>query len=828
MKTLPIDDVLEEIKTTLQLQSRLVLVAPPGAGKTTKVPLALLNEPWLRGKRMIMLEPRRLAARRTASYMASLLKEPVGHNVGYRVKFDTKVGPATRIEVITEGVFLRMIQQDPALTGVGLVIFDEFHERSLDADLGLALCYESQSILRADLHMLVMSATLAAQPIADLLGHAPVIVSEGQLFPVETRYLERRASERVEDLVTLAVKKTLQHDKGDVLVFLPGAGEIHRVKRALEAFERDNSLHILPLYGNLSQQEQDRALAPTKQQGERKVILATSIAETSLTVEGVHVVIDCGLMRQPRFSPRTGMSHLDTFRVSRASADQRRGRAGRLGPGICYRLWTKQDDSHLLRETVPEILVADLTGLVLELALWGVKDSAELVWLNPPPTAAIQQAQQLLTELGALDVSNGITPHGKQMAAAGIHPRLAHMIVKARELGWGFLACKLAAVLLGRELFTANGVGSDVDLRWRIEALQGRHPQAVNIIVCQQIKQEAAFLEQKFGLANEEQFDLSVCGLLLAFAYPDRIAKRRSDGRYLLQNGRGARLREDQLFGRESYIVAAELADTGADSLIYLAAPVSEAELFQYFSDQMIKEELVEWDEVSQSVQARTLEWFGALLMKERPLLHPAAERVLEALLKGIRQIGLSILPWTKGAQQLRLRLAFMHTYSLKDWPDMSDENLLLSLEEWLAPYLMDLSRRSDLQRLNLVDILMARLTWQQQKELNVCAPTHIIVSRGQKIPIDYSNPRVPRLSVRLQQLFGQLETPTIMRGKVALTIELLSPAGRPVQITQDLLNFWQTTYFAVKKDLMGRYPKHYWPEDPLTALPTHRVRPKA
>jgi ATP-dependent helicase HrpB len=826
MRTLPIDDVLEKVKTALQAQPCLVLVAPPGAGKTTRVPFALLAESWLRGQRIIMLEPRRLAARRTANYMASILNEAVGDIVGYRVKFDTKVGPFTRIEVITEGVFLRMIQQDPALTGVGLVIFDEFHERSLDADIALALCYEAQSILRDDLHMLVMSATLAAQPVADLLGYAPVIVSEGQLFPVETRYLERRASERLEDLVTLAVKKTLQQDKGDVLVFLPGAGEIHRVKRALEAFERDDSLHVMPLYGNLPQKEQDRALAPSKQ-GERKVILATSIAETSLTVEGVHIVIDCGFMRQPRFSPRTGMSHLDTFRVSLASADQRRGRAGRLGPGICYRLWTKQEERYLLRETVPEILAADLTGLVLELALWGVKDPAELAWLNPPPAAAIQQARQLLTELGALDASNGITQHGKRMAAAGIHPRLAHMIVKATELGWGSLACKLAAVLTGRELSTVNGFGSDADLRRRIDVLQGRNSQGVDPVIYQQVKREAAYLGQRFGLAKDEQSDSSVCGLLLAFAYPDRIAKRRSDGRYLLKNGRGARLRKDQLLGREPYIVAAELADAGIDSLIYLAAPVAERELLQYFSDQMIKEELVEWDEVTQSVQARTLKWLGALLMKERVLLHPSAECVLKALLQGIRQSGLTILPWSKGAQQLRLRLAFMHAYVPEDWPDMSDETLLVSFEEWLAPYLMDLSRCSDLQRLNLLDILTARLTWQQQQELNVCAPTHMLVPSGQKIPIDYSNPLAPSLSVRLQQLFGQLETPKIMRGKVALTIELLSPAGRPVQITQDLSNFWQTTYFAVKKDLMARYPKHYWPEDPLTALPTHRVRPK-
>jgi ATP-dependent helicase HrpB len=836
MTQLPIEAVLPALKNSLQIHKNAVLVAPPGAGKTTRIPLALLDEPWLEGSRILMLEPRRLAARAAARYMAASLGEQVGETVGYRVRLDTKVGPKTRIEVITEGVLTRLLQADPALEDTGIVIFDEFHERNLHADLGLALCLESQSVLREDLRILVMSATLDADPVAALLNDAPVIVSEGQAFPVETRYLNRRVEERMETVVARTVQEALKNDEGDILVFLPGAGEIRRTETRLVEAGLGRNVHIAPLYGSLSREAQDLAISPSLPD-ERKVVLATSIAETSLTVEGVRIVIDSGLMRIPRFSPRTGMTSLETVPVSRASADQRRGRAGRQGPGVCYRLWTEQEDRHLALRSIPEILEADLAPLALELAAWGVSDSGELLWLDPPPAAAFAQARELLSQLGALASDGTITPHGRRMAELGLHPRLAHMVLQAVPLRLGGLACELAALLSERDVLRSDRTVLDADLRLRIEALRsvkkagrteamlvsGFH---VDTAACRRILSEADRWRRMLGISEEEEGDADACGILLAFAYPDRIAQKRTTGRFLLRNGRGAAFSELQPLSNAPYLVAAELGDQVPESRIFLAAPIELTELEQYMGDQIEIASVIEWDGTAQAVRARKRKRLGALLLKDAPFADPDPEEILEALLHGIAQEGLEILPWTRAARQFRQRLAFMHKIEA-EWPDVSDSALVSTLENWLAPHLYGLKSRSDLQRLNLTGIFESMLPWEKRQVLDEYAPTHFTAPSGSRIPVDYSDPDNPVLAVRLQEMFGLKETPRIARGKVPLTLHLLSPAQRPVQVTQDLASFWKNAYFEVKKDLKGRYPKHYWPDDPLSATPTNRTRPK-
>lgn len=837
MNTLPVDSIIPELKEALRTRSGAVLVAAPGAGKTTRVPLALLDEPWLAGRRILMLEPRRLAARAAARYMAASLGEQVGDTVGYRVRLDSRVGPATRIEVITEGVLTRMLQADPALEGTGLVIFDEFHERSLHADLGLALCLEAQSVLRDDLRILVMSATLDAEPVAALLGDAPVLTSEGRAYPVETRYLDRRVEGPVEPVVVRQIQEALASESGDILVFLPGAGEIRRVEERLAELDLGASVRVAPLYGNLPQEAQDRAIAPGRP-GERKIVLATSIAETSLTVEGVRVVIDSGLARVPRFSPRTGMTRLETVRVSQASAEQRRGRAGRLGPGVCRRLWTEQEHRHLAVRNTPEILESDLAPLALELAAWGVVDPAELRWLDPPPAAALAQARDLLVQLGALEKSGTITPHGRRMAELGLHPRLAHMILRAIPLGLGGLACELAAILSERDVLRSGHAPADADLRLRVETLRqaaagGRPGDAappgytVDAAACRRILAEANHWKREAGIADDSGGDVDACGLLLAFAYPDRIARRRDSGRFLLRNGRGAALAGPQPLAKAPWLVAAELDDLGAEGRVYLAAPVDVADLERHFADQIEAETTVYWDREAQAVRARQRERLGALVLKDVPLADPDPEETAAALLRGIAEEGLEMLPWTKQARQFWQRLLFMSRHE-EGWPDVSEEALATSLPDWLGPHLYGLKSRDDLQRLSLTDILAGMLSWERRRELDEYAPTHIVVPSGSRIPVDYSDPEAPVLAVRLQEMFGLKETPRIARGRVPLTLHLLSPAHRPVQVTRDLASFWRSAYFEVKKDLKGRYPKHYWPDNPLEALPTNRTRPRS
>ncbi|CAI8902825.1 ATP-dependent RNA helicase HrpB [Brevibacillus sp. IT-7CA2] len=833
MNALPINEVLPELVNTLRKETNAVLVAAPGAGKTTRVPLALREEAWLHNRRIVMLVPRRLAARQAATYMAALLGEEVGQTVGYRVKREARVGPDTRIEVITEGILTRMLQDDPELSDVGLVIFDEFHERNLHADLGLALSLQAQSLFREDLRILVMSATLDAEPVSALLGNAPVINSKGRMFPVETKFLDSPMEGRLEEVVVQMIFQALRQEDGDMLVFLPGAKEIHRVQELLEQSGVGTNIRIAPLYGNLSQEEQDKAIQPWKT-GERKIVLATTIAETSLTVEGVRIVIDSGLKRVPRFSPRTGMTRLETAKVSRASADQRRGRAGRLAPGACFRLWTEQEDRMLIPQQAPEIMEADLTVLTLELALWGVGAPEELDWLNPPPKAAMAQAQELLLQLGALDERKQITPHGRVLAGMGVHPRLGHMIQKANELGQGELACELAVLLEERDIVRGRQASADADMRTRVELLRqvankqsGAVELSIDVGACKRLWKEAAHFKRVW--INNNPSDTSIrteaTGRLLAFAYPDRIAQRRADGRYLLRNGRGAAFSVQQPLTASPYIVAAELDDQGADSRILLAASLEESELLNDCAMQITERMNVWWEHTAGAVRSRKQKRLGAILLADIPA-EASPDEVLTALLEGIKEEGLEILPWNRQARQYRERLLFMHRLE-EGWANMEDEALLASLEEWLAPHVYGFKRKEDLQSLSVTTLLECMLSWEQRRQLDEYAPTHVIVPSGSKIPVDYSDPVAPVLSVRLQELFGWQDSPRIGRGRVPLTLHLLSPAHRPVQVTRDLASFWAHAYFEVKKDLKGRYPKHYWPDDPLAAIPTNRTRPR-
>ncbi|CAN5913929.1 ATP-dependent helicase HrpB [soil metagenome] len=817
MNALPVDEALPRLKEILAARNTAVLVAPPGAGKTTRVPLALLDAPWLRGAKIVMQEPRRLAARAAARRMAATLDEAVGETVGYRVRLDTRVGPRTRIEVVTDGLFLRMLQDDPSLDGIGCVIFDELHERGLETDLSFALVREAQIALRDDLRVIAMSATLDPGPVSQRLDNAPVIESAGRMFPVDTRYLDREPAGRIEDAVAGAIRRALDEDSGSALVFLPGVGEIRRVEERLNL---GPTVDVAPLYGDLSPAEQDRAIAPAPA-GRRKVVLATSIAETSLTIEGVRIVIDCGLMRVPRFSLRSGMTRLETVRVSQASSDQRRGRAGRLEPGICYRLWSEAAQRGLLPFTPPEILDADLAPMALELALWGA-DDATLPWLTPPPAASLATARALLADLGALDGMAAITPRGRAMARLGQHPRLAHLVLKGRALGQGRVAALLAAILGERDFLRLPPGQRDADLRHRVDiALSGKRDGALRLI------QESARRLMPRDSARERP-DVSMTGPLLALAYPDRIGRRRAGtaGRYLLSGGRGAALPDGDPMANEEFLVVADLDGSTQDSRIFLAAPIGLTDIEELFAERIVDEEAVHWNEREGAVLARRRRRLGALLLEDKPLAKPDADKLKAAMVEGIRQIGLDGLPWSDDLARWRERIAFLRRRD-ESWPDLTDGALLASLDTWLGPYLDGVSRRSHLPKIDLAAAVKALVPWEKQRELDRLAPTHIEVPSGSRVAIDYANPAEPTLSVRLQEMFGLVDTPKVAGGTVALTIHLLSPARRPVQVTRDLASFWTNGYRAVKSELKGRYPRHYWPDDPLVAEPTARVRPR-
>lgn len=832
---LPIEPILPQLAHALSVAGRAVLQAPPGAGKTTRVPLYLLDQPWLAGQRILLLEPRRVSARAAARRMASTLGQQVGATVGYRVRRESQVSRTTRIEVVTEGILTRMIQSDPALEGTGLVIFDEFHERSLHADLGLALTLSSRTLLRPDLRVLVMSATLDGAAVARLLDEAPVVTSEGRSYPVETRYRPRRPEVRVERAVADAVQHSIAEDAGDLLVFLPGAGEIRRVQSELSGLPAN--VDVRPLYGMLSGTDQDLAIAPSPP-GRRKVVLATSIAETSLTLEGVKVVIDSGLARVPRYSPRSGMTRLATVRVSCASADQRCGRAGRTAPGVCYRLWGASDDLHLEARNAPEILESDLAPLALELAAMGIDDATELAWLDAPPAPALAEGRALLRQLDAIDAAGRITAHGRQLSTLGTHPRLGHLLLRGQAAGSGDAAVRLAALLEDRDPLRAEQGPGDADIQLRLDLLAGRdtpplyHGMRVDQASIQRMRQEArSWMQQLRDQPRGSSTPLST-GALLALAYPDRVGQRRPEqaGRFLLRNGTGVTSTSPSLL-LSDWIVAADLDGDRRESRIYLAAALDADEVGALFSDQMTESDVVEWaaDGGLTAVRRTSL---GAITLREAQVKDPDPARVAAAILAMVRSEGVQVLPWSEGAVRLRARLALLQRLAPAgtiqgDWPDVSDVGLLASLETWLAPGVEGIRRRTDLARLDLHDLLLNLLPWDQRRALDRLAPTQIEVPSGSRITVDYSNAAGPVLGVRLQEVFGLQETPRVADGRVPVTLHLLSPAYRPVQVTQDLAGFWRTSYFDVRKEMKGRYPKHNWPENPLEEPPSRRTRKK-
>jgi ATP-dependent helicase HrpB len=829
MVRLPIEEAIPALRQTLAAGHAALLTAQPGAGKTTRVPLALLHEPWLAGQKLVLLEPRRLAARAAAAYMAAMLGEPVGKTVGYRIRHDTRVGKDTRIEVVTEGILTRLLQHDPSLAGYGLVIFDEFHERSLQADLGLAFARESQRLFRPDLRLLVMSATLDCAAVTRLLQDADTISCEGRLFPVTTQYLDRPIEGHLEPAVVRSIRQALARDEGSLLVFLPGMAEIRRVERQLVEASLGPDTLIAPLHGELPQHEQEQAILPAPA-GRRKIVLATSIAETSLTIEGVRVVIDAGLMRVPRFDPRSGLTRLDTIRVTQDAADQRRGRAGRLEPGTCYRLWTTAEQQALLPRRPPEILEADLAPLALDLAEWGVIETDELAWLDPPPAGAISQARELLRQLGALDAQGALTAHGRRLAHVTVHPRLAHMMVTAVPVGLGAYACDLAALLSERDILQGGPGWRHADLRIRVEALRGNREHlagaTVNRAGCERVRRASEQWRRQLQLGAPSGDGTEHTGTLLAFAYPDRIAQRiaGSEGRYRLANGRGAAFHTVEGLSQEEYLVVAQLDGTGDWARVLLAAPVGLADLQHHCAGQIQAVDLLEWDDRSESVRARRQRRLGQLILDDRATHDPDPTQVAAALLFGIRRTGLSCLPWTKELQQWRARVGFLHRID-PTWPDLSDDALTNNLDAWLGPFVSGLTSLAQVCRLDLQPPLESLLTWQQRQELPRLVPTHLTVPSGSHVRLDYDQNETPVLAVRLQEMFGCQDTPRIAGGRVPVMVHLLSPAGRPVQVTKDLASFWRSAYQEVKKELRGRYPRHHWPDDPLTATPTNRTK---
>ena len=857
-RSLPIDLVIPEIKEALETERRVIIKAPPGAGKTTRIPLALLDEPWLENNKILLLEPRRLAARAAAGHMARLLNEPLGRTVGYHISMDRVVSPMTRIEVITEGILTRRIQNDPGLAGTGLVIFDEFHERNLNSDLGLALCLDAMDVLCENLKVVVMSATFDTVPLCELMDCARAIESPGKIFSVDTRYLESssllKRKESLEKSTARMVMKSLARDSGDILVFLPGAGEIGRTATILNNSELPQGVSVLPLYGNLTQKEQDRAISPSIA-GSRKIVLATSIAETSITIEGVHVVVDSGLVRESRFSPKTGMSTLETLTASKTSVDQRRGRAGRTGPGICYRLWSTQSHRDLRKEIRPEIFNTDLAGLALELALWGVRDPKELKWLDLPPEPAMDQARRLLMRLDALDSMGRITAHGKKLAALGVHPRLGHMLIKGKSMGIGSLACLVAALIQEPDfIVTRNGstislpngnIPGDADLRWRVELLcspgQKPHGTTVKQGTMVRIKKIAQKLRKQLAV-KEVPVDLAKVGISMALVYPERIAMNRNtkDGRFILASGQGAFLPKTDALAWEEMIVAAHLDGKNANAKIFMAASFSLQDLEQTFGQDIKVVDEVFWDRSSGNIVAVRKKCYMNLVLSTIPLENPNRELVLSAMVQGIREQGIGILAWTPALRRFQARAVFLHqtlyqglSNFLEDesFPDLSDQALENSLEQWLVPFIGTISSMSRIKKMDLKQSLFSLLTFNQKQLLESHAPSHIMVPSGSRIALDYGagEGRIfdsPILKVRIQEMFSCMATPTVARGKVPVTIHFLSPAQRPVQVTRDLESFWNNTYTQIKKDLKGRYPKHFWPDDPSTAPATKRVKP--
>ncbi len=812
---LPIDDALPELTTALRASNTAVLVAPPGAGKTTRVPLVLADEAWARGKRILVLEPRRIAARAAAERMARTLGQRVGGKVGLRVRFGSNVSRDTAVEIITEGIFTRMILDDPALDGVAAVLFDEFHERSLDADLGLALARDAQQGLREDLKLLVMSATIDGARVATLLGGAPVIASEGRAFPVDTRYAGRD-ERHIEPQMADAIARAMRAEPGSVLAFLPGVAEIRRTQNQLEG-RTDATTDVVTLYGAMAGDEQDRAISPAAS-GRRKIVLATALAETSITIEGVRIVVDSGLSRVPRYEPDVGVTRLETVRVSRAAADQRRGRAGRTEPGICYRLWDEPQTASLEPYAKPEILAADLSSFALDLAAWGATPD-KLAFLDPPPRAAISEATALLRELGALDADGRITEEGKLLRRLPLPPRLARMVVDAASDGEAERAAEIAALIGERGLG-----GDDLDLRERLNGLRrdrsprGRDARAM-------AKRWAEIASSKL----QAETDAGV-GALLALAYPERVAKNRggSDGSFLLVNGRGANVDTASPLAREPFLAVAELTGTAARGRILLAAPITLEEIEAGFADRIETRDDVTFDIASASLRGRRSRRLGSIVLAEQAFSVSTNEETAQKLAAGVAKLGSVRLPWTKALRQWRDRVMFLRANEGEEWPDLSDAALIASVAEWLAPAFLDKTALNDLSEDELDGAVRGLLPWALRRRLDTEAPTHFTAPTGSSVPIDYEAEGGPKISIRVQEMFGLDRHPSVAGGKAPLLIELLSPAHRPVQMTRDLPGFWRGSYAAVRTEMRGRYPRHPWPDDPIAAPPTRRAKPRS
>ncbi len=801
----PIDDIIPQLKAALISRPSAILVAEPGAGKTTRVPLALLNESWVAGKKIVMLEPRRLAARAAATRMAQTLGEKVGNTVGYAVRMERKVSKATRIEVVTEGLLTRRLQADAELVDTALVIFDEFHERSLDGDLALALCLDVQRGLRPDLKILVMSATLDVETLRAQLADTPLITSQGRMFPVETRYLEKATRKTIVQDATRAALKAAHEVKGSLLVFLPGESEIRRVATELEKEALPHTA-IRPLYGAMPLADQDQAIKPSPA-GTRKIVLATTIAETSLTIDGIEAVVDTGLKRAPRFDPASGMTGLETVRVSASSAEQRRGRAGRLAPGVCYRLWPEEEMRALAPHDEPEIRIADLSSLVLEIAAWGVSTRDGLPFVEVPPKGAFAQAQELLRELEALDADNRITTHGKAMVKLPLHPRLAHMVIAAQALGAGTRAAEIAALLSERDGLPRD---APLDVEQRLLFIRGLAKDRMR----QTTKQIISLVDVTRDKANIG------AGVILGFAYPDRLAQRRGGhGRFRMASGAGAVVAEHDTLAKRDFIAIALLDGGGAEARVQLAAEISESEIEKHFAHLIGTKAEVFWNGKTNAVAAARFKRLGALVLDEKPLTDVPPDEIAAAMLQGVTQLGLGALPWSDAAQMFRARIIFLRRVMPEaGFPDLNDDVLKASLSDWLLPYLSGLSRKSHLERLDMLAVIRSLVPHELSPRVEKLAPLRMEVPGGGHYQIDYTVEGDPILRVRLQEMFGMLTAPQIADGRARLKIELLSPAGKPVAITQSLETFWVNAYPDVRKDLRGRYPKHFWPEDPLTA----------
>jgi ATP-dependent helicase HrpB len=806
LPALPIDDILDALSQGLERSANAVLVAEPGAGKTTRVPLALNKAPWLKGEKIVMLEPRRVAARAAARFMALGLDEEVGETVGYRVRFDSRVTAKTRIEIVTEGVLTRKLQADAMLEGIGLLIFDEFHERSLEGDLALALTLEVQEALRPDLKILVMSATLEAEALAELLGQAPVFRSRGRLFPVQTIHCDRSSRRMVATDVAEATKTALAQHQGSVLAFLPGEAEIRRAQEALKPSSLGRSIDVLPLYGSLSPKEQDRAIAPAPP-GRRKVVLATTIAETSLTIEGVSIVIDGGFKRTPRFDPGAGMTRLETVRVSAAAAEQRRGRAGRLGPGVCYRLWPEAEMLALAPYDMPEILSVDLAPFLLDLASSGISDPSRLKLMTPPPSGALAQARDLLFRLGAIDQRGLISTHGTTMAGLPLHPRLAHMVIRGKELGQGVLAAEIAAILEERDVLQGQG---DANIASRIELLRRDRRLA-------RAKLAAAQIQRMAGITSPDSE--GDAGELVALAYSERIAQARDRrGFFRMANGQGAILDESDALAGEKFLAVATTDGSSANARIFLAAPLAQESIESLFGEHIETRTEVRWDKRAQAVSAKVERRLGALVLDERSIENADAEAMVEAMIEGVKSLGIQVLPWSEKARALQNRVMTMRRLDPQGaWPDVSDETLGRSAHEWLKPFLYGKSRRQHLAKIDMARALRSLVPAHLLRKLDTLLPERITVPSGSEIGIDYAG-ETPVLRVKLQEMFGARSLRPLAEGRLKLKIELLSPAGRPLAVTQDLASFWANAYAQVRAEMRGRYPKHPWPEDPLTA----------